>query len=283
MSNTIQPSIIKIETLEKEYMVILKQYEEYYNNYISNLKTDKDETQSNEKQSNTEFVHLEGRTYWGEYGLQETSMKTAKECESMCASDLKCTGATFNPSKRYCWTRGGDGNITQGGDTDIAIIPKIKQSLIVLKRLNEKLIDINNKINTELEKIYPIAQEDIQLKNKKQEELKKYYGYLVNEKIELEKTLGEYETIEQQYENNFLSVVSQNTSLRLWTLISLIVFFITLKTLLGATNTNLNFIFSIILFILFILLSLHLTTAQGFAAWGVFILILIFIKLNNLN
>ena len=30
MSNNIEPSIIKIEALEKEYMVILKQYEEYY-------------------------------------------------------------------------------------------------------------------------------------------------------------------------------------------------------------------------------------------------------------
>ena len=279
MSNTIQPSIIKIEALEKEYMVILKQYEEYYNNYTTNLKTENDETQSNKNQSNTEFVHLEGRTYWGEYGLQEKSMKTVEECESMCASDLKCTGATFNPSKRYCWTRGGDGNITQGGDSDIAIIPKLKQSLIVLKSLNQKLIDINNKINTELEKIYPIAQEDILLKNKKQEELKKYYGYLANEKIELEKTLNEYETIEEQYENNSLSVISQNSSLRLWTIISLIVFFITLKTLLGETNSNLNFIFWIIISILFILLSINLTTAQGFAVFGLIILIVIIIKM----
>ena len=151
MSNNIQPSIIKLESLEKEYAVVLKQYEEYYNNYTKNLNT------NTANDGVTQFATLKGRTYWGQYGIQEKSVKTVNECESMCASDLKCTGATFNPSKRYCWTRGGDGNITNGTDTDIAIIPESKQNLIILKGLNEKLISINTKINNELAILYPIA------------------------------------------------------------------------------------------------------------------------------
>jgi len=285
MSDDIKPSIIKIETLEKEYIVVLKQYEEYYNTYINNLKTQSEgqtsNTNTNTNTNTTEFVELKGRTYWGKYGLKEASIKTAKECETMCASDLTCTGATFNQSKRYCWTRAGDGNITAGSDTDIAIIPKLRQDLSILKRLNEKLIYINMQINNELDKIYPIVEEDIRLKNKKQKQLKNYYGVLLDEKIKLEKTLREYETIEEQYENNFLSVVSQNSSLRVWTLISLIVFFITFKNLLGKnTNPNMTVIFWMVILILFIALSTNLTTPQGFMMWTILLLIVFLVKIN---
>jgi hypothetical protein len=274
MSNNIEPTIIKLESLEKEYEVVLKQYEEYYNNYTKNLNTN---TQTN---STTKFINLKGRTYWGQYGIKEGSVKTIDECQSMCASDLKCTGATFNPSTRYCWARGGNGNITNGNDSDIAIIPKLKQNVIILKGLNDKLIAINAQINNELEKLYPIAENDIQLKNKKQQELTKYYQHLINERAELEETLNEYETIEQQYNNDTLSVVSNNMRLRLWTIICLIFLTITIKSLIGNTDTNINVIFWGIMVILFILLSTNLTTPQGFTMWCILILIIALIKMK---
>jgi len=265
--------IIQIETLEKEYMVVLKQYEENYNNYITNLKIN-----NKDNKTNIKFVALRGRTYWGKYGLKESALQTVQECESMCASDLKCTGATFNPAKRYCWTRGGDGNISLGSPNDYAIIPQIRQNLIVLQNLNQKLININNEINSILNKIYPIAQQDIDLKNKKQEKLEKYYSVLLNEQIELDKTLREYETLEQQYDNNFLNTVSQNVSLRLWTVISLIILVITIKQTLGLKDGNSALVFWAVIIILLLFLSLNLSTAQGFAVWAIFIVVIIFIK-----
>lgn len=280
-TNSIEPTIIKIEALEQEYMVILKQYENQYKNYINSIK--ESESSETTDTSGNNFVALQGRTYWGQKGLKESSMQTVEECESMCASDTKCTGATFNTAKRYCWTRGGDGTLTIGNTDDYAIIPKIRKNLISLKNLNQKLLDINAKINTEITNIYPIAQQDVILKNKKQEELEKYYSLLLKEKIELEKTLEEYQTIEQQYENNFLNTVSQNTSLRLWTIFMLIILTVTIKKISGTNDTNSTVVFWAAIFILFILLSLNLTTAQGFAAWGLLILIIIFIKFTQMK
>jgi Mg2+ and Co2+ transporter CorA len=268
MPDNMESYIIKLEVLEKEYMVILKQYEENFNNYITNLKVNKD----------TEFVSLRGRVYWGKNKLKESTLQTIKECESMCASDLKCTGATFNSSKRYCWTREGEGNLNSGTSDDYAIIPKLRENLIVLKTLNQKLIDINNEINTTLNKMYPIAQEDIKLKNQKQEKLKQYYGVLLNEQIQIEKSLKEYETIEQQYDNNFLNTVSQNVSLRVWTVISLIILVITIKQLSGSKSINSALFFWVVIIVLLLFLSLNLTTAQGFSVWGLLIVIIIFIQ-----
>jgi hypothetical protein len=274
MPDNTDSSIIKIETLEKEYMVILKQYEENYNNYITNLKISKENT--------PEFVILQGRTYWGSGDLKLSTKQTVEECKSMCASDTKCTGATFNSGTRICSTRIGEGTLTSGKTDDYAILPKIRQNLIILKSLNQRLIDINNQINIEISRIYPIAEENIQLKNKKQTQLEKSYQNLVNQQIELEQTLNEYETIDQQYNNNFLNTVSQNARLRLWTIISLIVLFFTIKQVAGITSILSLTIFWTIIFILFLFLTLNLTTPQGFSLWSILIIIVVLIKLNIL-
>ena len=124
--------LIKVETLEKEYEVTLNQYQEAFNNYINAL-----QTTNSEESTQINFTELSGRTWWGTGALKEAPATTSSECESMCASDTSCSGATFNPVKRYCWTRTGDAKITVGTDTDYALIPSQKATLIVLKSFND--------------------------------------------------------------------------------------------------------------------------------------------------
>jgi len=280
---TIGDSIIKIERLEKEYMTKLKEYEQLYNSYLNELKNP----------SNTrEFVQMSGYSYFkrkagsGPNGeiLSRSSPDTANQCQSMCASDLKCGGANFYPanarSNQNICTIVGDGGELMPFNWmgNVAIVTKSRQQLILLQSLNARLIQINNKIKKEIDNVYPISQADILLKNKKQAELIKYYSALVDEQTNLENTLRDYETIEEQYNNNFVNTVSQSANLRLWTAVTLIVLVITLKHLLGITGETYVISFVFILFILFIFLSLNLTMPQGFALWGVFVLIILFTK-----
>ena len=162
---------IQLEALEKEYMLILKQYETAYANYISNLNSEQQQQQENsDVETSANFSALQGRTYWGAYGIKEGSAGTQQECETMCLSDTKCTGATFNPSKRYCWARGGDSGLTVGTDSDYALIPKVKENLILLKNLNQRLMDLNKRISNKLNMIYPLAKQETTAKNEKQKE-----------------------------------------------------------------------------------------------------------------
>ena len=217
---------IQLETLEKEYMVVLKSYETAYENYISTL---------HNKDNTTNFSALQGRSYWGTYGIKEGSAVTQQECESMCLSDTKCTGATFNPSKRYCWVRGGESNLTTGIEGNYALIPKVRENLILLKSLNQRLIDINKRINNKLNLLYPIAQEETKLKNQKQKELNEYYASLLKDQIGLDKMLKEYQILEEELTNNTLYVNQQNASLRIWALIALFLLVITIKYTVGIT------------------------------------------------
>ena len=153
----------------------------------------------------------------------------------MCLSDTKCTGATFNPSKRYCWVRGGESNLTTGIEGNYALIPKVRENLILLKSLNQRLIDINKRINNKLNLLYPIAQEETKLKNQKQKELNEYYASLLKDQIGLDKMLKEYQILEEELTNNTLYVNQQNASLRIWALIALFLLVITIKYTVGIT------------------------------------------------
>ena len=233
-NDKIKSTLIKVETLQKEYEVTLQQYQEAGKNYITSLQTvssnpcanyQKDSTgisqacyekiwaaqgctttqmvnantdwakaqtfdglvydsylwatltddthrkgcygDSTNYTTNTApvnpntsvFTALKGRTWWGTGGLSEGSVNSQEECENMCANSPECSGATFNPVKRYCWTRTGDIGISAGMDTDYALITQQKAALSVMKTLNERLLEINNQITSELQSINPQVQE----------------------------------------------------------------------------------------------------------------------------
>ena len=183
------------------------------------------------------FTALQGKTFWGTSGLKEGAATSQEECESMCLSDQTCSGATFNTDKQYCWTRSGDGITSSGLDTDYALIPKTKQSINVLKNLNQKLLDTNSTINQELNNLYPIAQEEIDEKNKKQQQLNKSYSSLLKEQKEIEKMLQVYETLEEELDNNIIYVNQQNSSLKFWLLFALILLAFIVKQFLGINGT----------------------------------------------
>ena len=89
------------------------------------------------------FTALKGRTWWGTSGLKEGTVSTQQECEDMCANTTQCSGATFNPVKRYCWARSGDSTITVGKSDDYALITSKKEILSTMKFLNQRLLDLN--------------------------------------------------------------------------------------------------------------------------------------------
>lgn len=205
------------------------------------------------------FKVLPGRTYWGTYGLKEGTANTQDECESMCLSDINCAGATFNPSKRYCWTRGGETKPTSGLDTDYALIPKLRQDVIILQTLNQKLLDVNKRINTKLNTLYPIAKEEVAAKNLKQQSLNQYYGALLEEQKQLELMVQEYKTIEEDLNNNTLYVNQQNSSVKFWILLALLLLVITIKQFIGLHGGTPGLIIFMISLVIIVYLTLNYT------------------------
>jgi hypothetical protein len=175
------------------------------------------------------FTALKGRSWWGTGALKEGTVSTQKECEDMCASTTQCSGATFNPVKRYCWTRSGDSTITKGKDDDYALITQQKEALSNMKYLNQRLLDLNREITNELQNINPELKQQYNEKKIKQEQLHSSYDKLLEQNKSLEDDLRQYYSIEQEENNQTLFVNQQNIYLKFWVLITFIVVFITIK------------------------------------------------------
>jgi hypothetical protein len=272
----IQSALIKVEALQKEYEVTLQQYQEAGKNYINLL-----ELQAKNPDNPLGYIALKGRSWWGKNGVTEGAVANQEECESMCLNSDKCTGATFNPVKRYCWARTGEGNLSVGMDDDYALIPEQTATLIVMKGLNEKLISLNENITKELKNIKPDVEKQNENKDLKQKELILSYEQLLEQKIEIERQIQEYNSIIAENENQSLYANQKTISMRLWILITLLVVLITIKKMYGSENASFSIILWILILIVLLTLSYSLSTPSGFAMWLLVIVIIIIIKMNN--
>lgn len=275
-TDEITASLIKVESLQKEYEVTLQQYQEAVKNYITTL-------QYRDSDSKTNFTALKGRTLWGTSGVSEGAANTQEDCETMCANSINCSGATFNPVKRYCWVRSGDDSITTGETDDYALIPKQKAALNIIKILNVKLLSINEQISNEIKNVNPQVEQEMKDMKIKQQELNKSYQSLLEQEIEVESQLQEYYSIEQDKNNQELFANQQSISFRFWVLIASIIILITINKMYGADNPPLSVSIWFIILIILIVLSYSLSFPAGFVMWSFLILAIILIKSGNLS
>ena len=350
----INNAILRIETLEKEYDVFLKQYQEAYKNYINLLNTSSNPCEKYQLESKgvsqecynkiwadqkctteaptigdwqkdqtydglvndsylwatltdedhrkgcygdtvdyttsleptyslgKEFVSIPGRTWWGTHGLKEGAASTKEECISMCASDSSCTGATFNPVKRYCWARSGEGTISAGLSDDNALVPKLKSIVLILSRLNDKLMNINTELRSETQKITPQIKEEKEANDIKLEKFDEYYNELNDDKGVMMKLLNEYNSVDADLTSQTLFVNQQNISFRIWALASFIlclaIFKITGK---NTGSPSIDMIINVIFIISIIILIFSLNKPTGFASLGLALVLFLIYKLKT--
>jgi hypothetical protein len=95
-----------------------------------------------------DYISIKGKQWWGTGELKTESVETENECIALCETDEKCSGATFNSKEKMCWTRSGDSEIVDDDEsgTDYALIKKLKYHMTLLKSLNLKLLELNEKI-----------------------------------------------------------------------------------------------------------------------------------------
>ena len=241
-----------------------------------------DTTDTTTNTNKSYFSALKGRTWWGTAPLSEGPASTQEECENMCANSDKCSGATFNPVKRYCWTRSGDANISTGQDDDYALISQRLEALSVMQVLNNKLLDLNNQITTELSNINPQVKQQQTDKNLKQQQLTESYQELLNHKNDIDTQLQEYYSVEQDDMNQSLYTNSQNISLRFWVLITCLILLVTIKQFFGSENPPLSVTIWLLIIIVLIILTYTLNTPSGFMMWALLLAAIILMKSGNL-
>jgi cation transport ATPase len=167
-------------------------------------------------------------------------------------------------------------------DSDYALIPQAKANMLVLSGLNDKLLTLNEQMNTTLTQINPQVEQQQKEKTQKQTELNDYYSKLLAEKIKMEQLLEEYNSISEDNEQQTLYANQQNATLRVWAIAACILLLIIVRMFITKSSTQISVAFWLILIILLIVLSYSLSKPSGFAIWGFLLIFIILMKLRVL-
>lgn len=266
-------SLIELEVLEKEYENTLQQYQEAIHNYILDIK----DTDTNTN-TNTDYVFLKGRTWWGSSGLTQTDASSQEICQSMCASDIKCTGATFNEVKKYCWTRSGAGSLTAGSDADYAIITKQKEATNNLKMLNNRLLQLNEQILSVIKSLKPQVQTISKEMNATHVLLLNEYTKLLQQKEVIDKQINEYLAVMETLDNQEIYVTQQSTQVRFWMLVLCLLVLFTFKGLYGQAELPIEISFWFIVGLILLVMSFTLRTPSGFLLFFLVVFYIVFLR-----
>jgi hypothetical protein len=207
------------------------------------------------------FVALKGKAWWGANGLAEGDAETQEDCEAMCANDKKCSGATFNPVKKYCWTRTGDGPVSTGEEDEYALIPKKTQALLMMKALNEQLLDINSQISTEINNVNPKVEAQVEENMINQQQLDENKKTLQEEKDKIKVLLSETKELQKENVEFSLFANQENIWIRFWILVTCLILLITVLQL---TESPPSMAYRLLLMIILMVVTYTLSTPSGF-------------------
>jgi len=266
--------VIRLETLRKEYDIVLNQYQEAQQTYINNLK--------NPPTNESEYTVLDSRLWMGTGRLDAGIVNTESECWDMCAKNPECSGAVFNNSNSYCFTRSGDSGLiaSPSGDMLSAILPTLKANNIVLQSLNDRLVQLTEQINEEIKKLSPTVLKIDTQKTYQQDILTNTYTKLLDEKKKLQDDIMEYDTLNHTNSNYEIELHQENMMYRIWVLITIIVIIFLISQLFGLEH-SMGIIKILVTIAFLFILSYSLKSPIGILIWGLIIISILFALFGN--
>jgi hypothetical protein len=242
-NNESNSGVLILESLNKEYENLLIEYKLAVSNYINYLKQEVNQSCKNNEAKNKEkneaknkeknnkaknnsnnatksakdcnnkqdMTSIKGLAFWGTSSLSQNNSQTLEECKASCSTTPGCTGATYNLTNGIskCMLRKGDGNIVAGSKNDYAIVPKGQQLLNIVKNINDKLTQVNKKI----QKLTKDVEKQFNLESEKRSgsnnDLINQYTNLIEERDKIQMMLNEYQTLDEQQAQGDI-YISQN-------------------------------------------------------------------------
>lgn len=209
----------QLEILKNRFNVLLTQYQDTYKEFIDYL---------NNNQQDNSFKLIPRTAFISSENISSIGDTTIDNCLTLCNSNTLCSGATFDNYSNSCILSKGKGDISNStSQTSI-----VKQSLYYshqLKDLNDQLIKINQSISKligENESVRNSVQKENEEKSK---QLDNTYKILNEEKIQIEKMINQYKTLNSAYENGSINLTSNYYKYILFLLIAVMLIYYIFK------------------------------------------------------
>jgi hypothetical protein len=231
-----QSTVLALETLTKEYDVVLAKYIQAQTDYITSLNQEKPSKKSKTK-GQRKMITNQGTAFWGMYGISEEKTMDVNKCAALCSTNPKCTGATFNSVEQNCRLRGGMGDLVAASKNEFSIVQESISQLSELKKINERLIQINNEITELISTNMPLYNENKQEMGIQNDTLKKNYYKLTADKLKIEEKIKENESLQRKQENNALVLNSNHSKYTIYFFI-VIGLIVLISMIMMFTNNN---------------------------------------------
>ncbi len=221
----------QLQNLSNEYNMLISQYQNTYQKYIDVINSD-----------NTNFKILDNSAFYGQQ-INTLTNTDIDNCQTACSSNSLCSGATFNKLSNNCTLSSGTGNVVQQQKSK-AIIKEAMYYSYQLQNLNAKLLDINKQMMNSSNKNYNEFQKSQQQSIEQENTMNSNYQTLTDERIQIEKMIREYETLNRALENGNINVTSNYYSYIALSFITILLIFLFFKFSFtgsqsgGGNNTN---------------------------------------------
>ena len=214
---------------------------------------------------------LNDAAFWGTSPLSQSIVSTVEECKASCANTVGCSGATYNKTTSLCSLRRGDADIVAGSESDVAIIPKAQGLLKIVQNINNRLTQVNEKIQKLSQTAETRFSSEADERFNSNTNLINQYKNLAEERYKIQRMLNEYQTLdEQQIEGNIY--ISQNYySFILLMLLAILVIFLLYKFSFTSGQSSTTYVQN----------GGQLGTTAYCIVFGLFLLVLLFTLYNK--
>ena len=187
---------IQLQNLSNEYNMLITQYQNTYQKYIIVINSD-----------NETFKTVDNSAFYGQKQINTLNNTNVNNCKTACSSNSSCSGATFNTLSNNCTLNSGTGNVVKAQNSK-AIVKEAMYYSYELQKLNAKLLDINKQIINISNSNYNKFQQSQQQNIEKENTMNNNYQTLSDERIQIEKMIREYETLNRALDNGNIIVTS---------------------------------------------------------------------------
>ena len=136
--------LMKLESLDKQFILLLEQYQQITNTYFSLNNTEANEV-----------IALQGKGFIGTF-TDFYSTPSIELCQASCSTGAGCSGASYNTQDQLCVSYTGELSIYDtNNNSNYAIFSSKQQLLTELQNINQSLYNILNSSSILVKQVNP--------------------------------------------------------------------------------------------------------------------------------
>jgi len=210
--------LMNLDILDREFVMLLEQYQQVSNTYFSLNKTD-----------SRQLTSLQGSGVAGGNVMSTETLPSVNCCQSLCSSISNCEAANYDTQTDSCVIISGNVDLYNTNNSNYAIVSSKMGLLIQLQNINQQLYNILNSSAILVKQVNPDSEAKKQQLRIETDKLRFKYDLFQRNKLELDNMIKESNELDNEYNVSSIMVKQSNLSYFFWSVGAIIIIIITIR------------------------------------------------------